>query len=107
MPTGAVWGVRYDVAAILTTLFMTFAVGYPATRSNIVPNTGDLRKSEVEQIFLVTALGLGTLLFCCREQVSLWQEDRPNGPVLLSYCGETLGNFLHRRSSWTLRPLTL
>jgi hypothetical protein len=54
-------GVHYDVAAILTTLFMAFAVGYWATRSNIVPNTGDLSKSELVQIFLVTAFGLVTL----------------------------------------------
>jgi hypothetical protein len=61
MPTRAVWGVRYGVAAILTTLFMAFAVGYSPTRSNIVPNTGDLSKSELAQTFLVTAFGLVTL----------------------------------------------
>jgi hypothetical protein len=52
---------HYDVAAILTTLFMAFAVGYWATRSNIVPYTGDLSKSALAQILLVTAFGLGTL----------------------------------------------
>ena len=54
-------GMHYDVAAILTTLFMAFAVGYWATRSNVMPYTGDLSKSELAQIFLVTAFGLVTL----------------------------------------------
>src|SRR5215469_15324952 len=51
---------HWDIAAILSTLFMLFAVGYWITRPQLVPTGGRLSRSQFSQVVLVVIFGLVT-----------------------------------------------